>query len=380
MRAWVEVRLDLLRENAVAALRAAGGDAGLVPMVKAEAYGLGMKEVVAALRELPAPGQPWAFGVAAVAEGERLRSHGWDGRILVFSPVSPGDYQAAVRARLTLCLSEVAAVERLAAAAREAGLVLPFHLEIDTGMGRAGLDWRTAAEWGHRIASIASGVLRWEGSYTHFHSADEPDLGPADEQWERFGQALDRLPGITPRPLVHAANSGATLRRGGYGGDLVRPGIFLYGGRAGPGAEPAPVVSVRARVVLVKDVPAGSTAGYGATYRASGPERWATLSIGYGDGIARALAAGGGEVIVHGRRVPIIGRISMDMITIDVTSIAGVAVGDIATVIGADGDEWIGIDEVAERCGTISYEVLTRLGSRLPRVYLEREPGDALQG
>ncbi len=380
MRAWVEVRLDRLRENAAAAQRAAGGDAGLVPMVKAEAYGLGMKEVVAALRDLPAPAHPWAFGVAAVAEGERLRSLGWDGRILVFSPVSPGDYQAAAHAGLTLCLSEIPAVERLAAAARKVGRRLPFHVEIDTGMGRAGFDWRQAAAWGPRVASLAADVLRWEGTFTHFHSSDEPDLSATDEQWDRFRQALAQLPSIEPRPLLHVANSGAILRRGGYGCDLVRPGIYLYGGRAGPGAEPAPVVSVRARIVLVKDVPEGASAGYGATYRARGPERWATLSIGYGDGIARALSTGGGQVIVHGRRVPIIGRVSMDMITINVTSIPNVAVGDVATLIGHDGEDWIGVDEVADRCGTISYEVLTRLGTRLPRVYLEREPDDAVPG
>jgi alanine racemase len=288
-------------------------------MVKADAYGLGMREVVTALRRLPSPADPWAFGIAAVSEGERLRSEGWSGRVLVFSPIAPGEYRRAAEAGLTLCLSSVEAVGQLAEAAGAVGRQLPFHLEIDTGMGRAGLPWAQAADWGPRVVEAAENLV-WEGTYTHFHSADEPDLGPTDEQWERFQSALRALPRIEPRPLLHVANSGAILRRGGYGCDLARPGIFLYGGQAGPGAEPVPVVSVRARIALIRDVEAGSTVGYGATYRAATRERWGTLAIGYGDGIRRALARGGGEVLVHGRRVPIIGRVSMDMITIDLTS------------------------------------------------------------
>jgi alanine racemase len=348
-------------------------------MVKAEAYGLGMKEVVTALRGLPGVADPWAFGVATVSEGERLRACGWAGRVLVFSPVSAADYPAAATADLTLCLSDVAAVQALASVAGGLGKKLPFHLEIDTGMGRAGFPWREAAGWGAEVYRVASDRLRWEGTFTHFHSADEPDLGPTDEQWERFRAALAELPSFEPTPVAHVANSGAIFRRGGFGCDLARPGIYLYGGRAGPGVEPAPVVSVRARLVLVREVHPGATAGYGATYRATGREKWATLPIGYGDGIPRALAHRG-QVIVRGARVPIIGRVSMDMITIDVTSVPDAVVGDVATLIGADGDQWIGVDEFATTCGTISYEILTRLGARLPRVYLGGEQDGPFTG
>ncbi len=349
-------------------------------MVKADAYGLGVREVVTALRHLPSPADPWAFGVAAVTEGERLRADGWAGRVLVFSPVAPGEYLRAAEAELTLCLSSVEAVAAWAKAASSVGRSLPFHLEIDTGMGRAGLPWATAAEWGPRVAAAAAGHLVWEGIYTHFHSADEPDLGPTDEQWQRFQSALRVLPSIDPRPLLHVANSGAILRRGGFGCDLARPGIFLYGGRAGPGVEPAPVVSVRARIVLIREVEAGSSVGYGATSRAPGPQRWGTLSIGYGDGLPRALARGGGEVLVRGRRVPIIGRISMDMTTVDLSEVSDVRVGDVATLIGEDQGTVIYVDEVADRCGTISYEILTGLTQRLPRVYVEGEHGNVVQG
>jgi alanine racemase len=379
-RAWVEIRLDRLRQNAAAAQRAIGPAAALIPMVKADAYGLGMTAVVDALRSFPRATDPWAFGVAAVAEGERLRAHGWQGRILVFSPAPLQEYRRAAEANLTLGVSEVAAVRQLATVAAELGKRLPFHLEIDTGMGRAGLSWAAAAEWGPTVLETASSHLIWEGTYTHFHSADEPDLAPTDEQWRRFNEALTKLPRVEPKPLLHVANSAAILRRSGFGCDLARPGIYLFGGNAGPDVIPEPVASIRARVVLARWVPAGSSVGYGATYRARNSELWGTLGIGYGDGLPRALARGGGEVLVRGQRVPIIGRISMDMTTVDLTGVPAAATGDLATVVGTDGNETITVDEVASRSGTISYEILTGLTSRLPRVYLEGEPGLALPG
>lgn len=345
-------------------------DAALVPMVKAEAYGLGMPAVVSALARFPTPDQPWAFGVAAVSEGERLRSLGWSGRILVFSPVTPPDFERAAAAALTICISDLDGARRWAAAAGSLARRLPFHVEIDTGMGRAGFLWDRAAEWGPNVLAEAAGKLIWEGTYTHFHSADGPDMASADEQWERFRLAVDKLPVIEPSPLLHTSNSAGIFRRQGYGCKLARPGIYLFGGRAGPDAEPAPVVSVRARLVLIKEVEPGSTVGYGATYRATRRERWGTLAIGYGDGLPRRLAAAGGEALLRGRRTAIIGRISMDMTTIDLTDLPDAEVGDEVTLIGQNGDQRITVDEVAIRCGTISYEILTGLGTRLPRIYL----------
>lgn len=339
-------------------------------MVKADAYGLGLGPVVATLRSIPTFSGPWAFGVAAVREGEALRVHKWPGRVLVFSPLAPGEYPAAAEAGLTPCLSSLEAVEAWGEVARAAGRPLPFHVEVDTGMGRAGLPWDRAAEWSRRIVRSAGELARWEGCYTHFHSADEPDLTATDEQRERFARALAELPAEVRRALVvHSANSAAALRRGGFGDDLARPGIFLYGGGVGAEESPQPVATVRAHLVLVREVESGSTVGYGATYRASGPERWGTLSIGYGDGLPRALATGGGHALVRGRRVPIIGRISMDMTTVDLTGVPEARAGDVATLIGADGDEEITVDEVAGQAGTISYEILTGLTRRLPREY-----------
>jgi alanine racemase len=271
---------------------------------------------------------------------------------------------------LTLSLSSVEAVALWARVARGSSRRLPFHLEIDTGMGRSGFPVEELDVWAPEVAKLAAGSLRWEGCLTHFHSADEPDLRPTELQWAHFVAAARRLERfVAPARLeLHAANSAAT-RRCSFPADQVRPGIFLYGGRVGA-EPPKPVAAVRARVVLVRSVPEGSTVGYGATHRAGpGGERWATLAIGYGDGLPRVLGAAGGEALVGGRRAPIVGRISMDTTVVDVTGIPNVDVGDVATLIGRDGRDELTVDEVARRAGTISYEVLTGLTARLPRLY-----------
>ena len=220
------------------------------------------------------------------------------------------------------------------------------------------------------VAAIAAAKLSWEGTFTHFHSADEPDLTATQVQRARFEEALATLPGDLRREMiVHSSNSAAAVRCGVFGDDLARPGIFLYGGGVGGAIRPRPVVSVRARLVRVAEVDEGATAGYGATYRAAARETWGTLAIGYGDGVPRALATGGGQVLLRGRRVPIIGRISMDMVTVDLSAVPDARPGEIVTLIGRDGVGEVTVDEVAERAGTISYEILTGLGARLPREY-----------
>jgi alanine racemase len=366
-RAWVEVDLGAFARN-LQAVRDAAPGAALLPMVKADAYGLGAE----AIWRAAIPLHPWGLGVAAVCEGEALRAQGWSGRILVCPPIAPGEYARAAEARLTLALSDQEALAAWRRAAETVGERLAFHTEIDTGMGRAGFPADGAARWGREVAAAAGDLLRWEGCFTHFHSADEPDLSSADAQFERFRRAAAELPRENeggPQAVLHSANSAAALRRAGFGGALVRPGIFLYGGTAGPGTHPAPVAALRARVVRVREAKAGDTLGYGATYAATGAERWATVAIGYGDGLPRCLAASGGEAVLHGRRVPIIGRISMDVTVVNVTG-TDVSVGDVATFFGGEERGAISVDEVAGRCGTISYEILTGLGTRLPRVYL----------
>lgn len=343
----MEVDLASLLTNARSVQRAAPR-ASLLPMVKANAYGLGVIPVVKALDTV----NPWGFGVATVAEGAELRRAGVDRPILVFTPALVADREMYREHDLRAVLDEPIAA---------AGWDMPYHLEIDTGMGRAGIPWTDSAQIEQAVTPSLEGV------FTHFHSADELESSVI-EQLERFHVSLAAL---GPRPrLVHAGNSAGVFRCNGDF-DLVRPGIFLYGGRIGqelPGPEP--VVSVRATVVSVRRLEQGATVSYGAEWTAKVPTAVATLGIGYADGIPRAIQ-GRGEVLLHGKRCPIVGRVTMDMLMVDVGAVdeGRVARGDVATLIGQDKGGGVSLDEFADWGGTISYEILTGLGARLPRRY-----------
>lgn len=341
-RAWVEVDLAKLVHNARTALAAAHG-ARLLPMVKADAYGLGAVPVAKALEAL----DPWGFGVATVPEGAQLRAAGIRRPIVVFTPAQ-SELEPQFRAHdLRAVLDDPALAARWS---------LPFHLEIDTGMARAGTRWDEP----ERLAAIRSPQL--EGAFTHLHSADV-DADSVREQWSRFQQALSCL-GRRPA-LVHVANS-AGIWRLGERLDLVRPGVFLYGGSVGDHAPaPQPVATVRARVVSTRRMRAGDSASYGATWRADKDTRVATLGIGYADGIPRSVQ-GRAHVILGGRRCPVVGRVTMDMLMVEAEHDAP---GDVATLIGSDGNAAITLDEFAGWAGTISYEILTGLGPRLAREY-----------
>lgn len=370
-RAWVEVSAAALRRNLARIRAEVGSGVPVVPMVKADAYGLGMEQAVQALL----PEEPWGWGVATVEEGGELRALDPERPIVVFAPAPPGAIADGLRHRLTFAVSDVSFLERLAGEAERLGADAPFHLEIDTGMGRAGFDWRRVGEWGPKVASLVDGRVRWEGCFTHFHSADEVDDRSVTVQAERFRDAVGSLSPPEGELRLHLCNSAASLRRPDLAAGGVRPGIFLYGGRAGKGL-PAPesVVSVRARLALIRDVPPGTTVGYGATYSAEAWERWATVGIGYGDGLRRALS-NRGHALVNGRRVPIVGRISMDMTVVDISGVPDVAPGTRITFLGSDGDEEITLEEMADHVGTISYEILTGFTPRLPRIWME-EGGD----
>ena len=340
----------------------------MLPMVKADAYGVGLEEAVRAVE----PAGPWGYGVATVEEGARVRGAGSERPVLVVSPVPPGAVQAAFELGLTLSVSDLRVLEAIAETADRLGVEAAVHLDVDTGMGRSGFDWRRVAEWGPEVARLVRGRVRLEGAFTHFHSADERDPASVTLQAERFTEVVDALGAVGLRVrLVHLSNSAAALRRPELAAELVRPGMFLYGGRAGERLpEPEEVVRLRARVVLIRDATSGSTLGYGATHVAAAPERWATVGIGYGDGLPRALG-NRGAALVLGRKVPIIGRISMDLTVVDITGLADleVSVGTAVTFIGAEGEAHISLDEVAAQAGTISYEILTGLAARLPRIW-----------
>jgi len=364
-RAWIEVAPSALRANYAAIRSRVGPATAIIAMVKADGYGLGAERVARILEPL----DPFAFGVATAEEGMALRAAGFSRRIIVFGPLPPQAVDLAAANRLTATISSIDALQAWRAAAERYG-PLDFHVEIDTGMGRAGLDWRQTGDWAQAVREQLSERLQWSGVFTHFHGADAPDHTPTAVQWERFRDALAQLPVSTEDLLVHAANSAAAVRWPEYAADAVRPGIFLYGGHPAPGTDalaPEPVASVKARVVLVREVPPGSTVGYGATHVARSPERWATLAIGYGDGLPRALG-NTGVALVGGQRVPITGRISMDMTVVNVSTVSAVAPGDEVVFLGRQGVEEIRVEEMAEQVGTINYEILTGFTPRLPRV------------
>lgn len=351
-RAWVEVDLGALRRNG-AAMAARG--VPLLPMVKANAYGLGAIAVTRALEPLA----PWGYGVATIGEGLALREAGISRRIVLFTPTTGGDLRAVRDAGLTPVFGRAEEIARWAESGGGA-----WHLAIDTGMSRTGVRW-------DEIESVRDAVEACppEGAFSHFHSPERDD-GSAREQERRFEQAVSRLP-ARPR-LLHLENSAALSRVTRSRWDLARPGMFLYGVGSGPGVlvEPEPVVQLRAPVVDLRTLRAGDSVSYGATYRAESPRRIATLAIGYADGYRRALG-NRGVVLLHGRRVPVVGLVTMDMTMIDVTGVE-CALGDVATLIGTEGEERHGLDVVARLADVSPYEVLTGLGARLERVYVER--------
>jgi alanine racemase len=366
-RAWIDVRADALIDNAQAVQASVGAGARLMPMVKADAYGLGVEPAVRALETL----DPWGYGVATAEEGVELRALGVTRPVVVVSPLPPLAVEAAVNAGLQVGVSNEEGLSRLVEAANRTGREVTVHVEIDTGIGRAGFDWRRVDEWAPAVADAVEGPISWVGCYTHLHSADE---GPetVHEQWTRLQAALDSL--VVPEGvMVHVLNSAGALRLPAHACAVVRPGIFLYGGQAGADlSEPQAVASLRARVVHLREAEPLDTVGYGATYSAEGPEQWATLSIGYGDGLPRGLG-NRGHALLSGRKAPIIGRISMDVTVVNITDIPGVSVGDMATFIGWDGDERITVDEVAAQVDSISYEVLTGFTPRLPRIWTSHD-------
>jgi alanine racemase len=350
-RAWVEIDLGALVRNGQRFARAAG--VPLLPMVKADGYGLGAVRVAHALLKL----DPWGFGVATVEEGEELRRAGIEHPILVFSPLLPSQFDAVRRARLRPVLGERDAIQRWIGSDR------PWHLAIDTGMSRAGVSWRDVLSIRDLVATHPP-----EGACTHFHSAQLPN-GSRQEQERRFGDAVAKLP-LQP-PMLHTDNSAAIEHRAPSPYTLARPGIFLYGVGSGhdAGIEPEPVVAMRARIVEMRVVQEGDTVSYDASWRAPRAGRIATVSVGYADGYRRVLG-NRAHVLLRGVRVPVVGTVTMDMTMIDVTD-QKCALGDVVTFLGRDGDATLTVAEVAEAGDLSPYELLTGLRSRIVRVYVE---------
>jgi alanine racemase len=362
-RAWLDVDLDAVRHNA-AQLRARAG-VPLLVMVKANSYGVGAEAVCRALgvpfSRGPVHGggeAPWGVGIASLDEAAALRDAGCTGRIVCATPLLASDLP---RARALAVRPTLHRADDIGAWHAQGGG--PWHLAIDTGMARAGVRWDAAAGLREAIRLTPP-----EGVLTHFHSADE-SLASRDEQDARFDEAVATLRDVLPADvLFHRDNSGGIASRmSGSPGQLARPGIALYAGMFAGALALRQVVHLRARVVDLRELRAGESVSYGATWHASRPSRIATLAVGYADGYRRHLS-NAGQVLLGGHRCPVVGRVTMDMTMVDVTDVP-CAVGDVATLIGRDGDLELSTEVVATLGGVSPYELLVGLTLRVPAVY-----------
>jgi len=369
-RVKAEIDLDALQHNLRVIRQRAGPGVRVMLVVKADAYGHGARAVANHALRCGVE----SLGVGTSAEALELRSDGVRAPILVLGTIIDDEARDCLRHRVQIALHSSDRRARIQELASELGVRAQVHHNVDTGMGRLGVLPGRALDLLREIRSSSS--LELCGVMTHVSAAEGALADSTREQARSFEGVLHtaRAEQLL-RGSIHMANSAAlfTSLRPLY--DTVRPGISAYGilNPDLPGSgELRPVLSLRTQIVFLKDVPAGTPIGYSSTWRAERPTRIATLPVGYHDGVPWRLS-NCGEVLVRGRRAPIVGRVTMDYITVEVGHIPGAAVGDTATLIGSDGHETISVEEVAQKAGTISYEITCSVGRRVQRLYLGGE-------
>jgi alanine racemase len=361
----VEVDLEVLARN-YAAICSHVAPARVMPILKANAYGHGQLAVARKLERIGAP----CLGVAYLEEGLRLRQHGIRMPVLVMGGIVGSQLPRFLAHDLTITASSVDKLNAIEACAAQLGRRARVHLKIDTGMERIGVHWYSAEPL--LMAAARARHVNVEGVFTHFANADEPEPDRARLQLERFHEALRFYERHSlPVPLRHAANSGAILQLPESHLDMVRPGVLSYG--VSPSSELAltipvePVLSWYTRVVFFKVVMAGNPVSYGSTWAPTHQTRVITLPVGYGDGYMRAMS-GRARVLVGGRNLPVVGRICMDQVMVDIDQ-GSAFNGDDVVLIGRSGESEIRVEELARWAGTIPHEVLTNINTRVPRLY-----------
>jgi alanine racemase len=366
-RAWVEIDLPAIDRNVGRIKQALPPQVRYVAVVKANAYGHGMPEVATRLLQAGVD----CFAVANVAEAAILREVGHDADILLLSPTLPGELPRALALGLDFTLNSLEEAQALAAAVAKSGLKARVHVKVDTGMGRAGVWHEQAAEL---FAFVQAAGFEWRGVFTHFSDADS-DAAYTTNQRTIFLKLLERIPAAVRSGLmIHADNSaGLESFSASAPFNAVRVGLMQYGLPPSSGSflaslRPEPVLSFHARVVLVKDLPAGTAVSYNRTKTLSRPTRVAIVAVGYGDGVPTA-ASNRGSFLVRGQRCPILGRVTMDQTIVDVTEVPSVVVGDIATILGAQGADRITVAEFCAWSDCIPWEALCTLTQRVQRVY-----------
>lgn len=373
-RVWATVDLDCIADNIRSIknnIRTSenGKSAGIIAAVKADAYGHGMIPVARAIEPYVA-----GYGVATADEALMLRRHGLDKPILLLSTPNRRRFSELVAADVRVALYTLSHARALSETAVSQGRTAVIHIAVDTGMSRIGLS--PSAENADLVKAISElPALEVEGIFTHLAKADYLDKSFTMKQADAFAAFLAMLSERQVKiPYQHISNSAGIHDLPEFGFDLVRAGISIYGmypsdevGRDSIRLQP--VLRLYSEITYVKTIPAGTPVGYGSTYVAGSSRSIATIPIGYGDGYPRSLS-NRGYVLIHGQRAPIVGRICMDQMMVDVSEITA-AEGDVVTLIGRDGDEVIEVETLADLCDGFHYEIICGLGKRIPRVYLQ---------
>lgn len=366
--AWVDIDLDALKHNISSVKALIGEERKICLVVKADAYGHGSVEVSRAAVEAGV----WMLGVATLHEAIELRRAGISAPMLVLSPSLKSEIEELVVHGLRPSVSSLDFARSLSGTSRRVSRTTPFHVEVDTGMGRTGLDYDSAYATLKEMATLPALCL--EGVYTHFPDADNPEPAFARSQVESFRALITQLKqaGVSVE-LVHAANSAGIANIPESLLNMVRPGLLVYGlrpgGVAGDDIDVRPVMSFRSCIVQLRRVSKGSYISYSRTYRAEKDSLIGVVPVGYGHGYSWTLS-NTGEMLVRGQRAPIVGRVTMDLTMLDVTHIDGVSEGDEVVLFGRQGGQEIPVEEVAKKAGTVSYEILCSIGKRVVRKFI----------
>ena len=370
---WAEIDLDALSHNFRLIRDRVGKEVKVLAAIKADAYGHGAVECA---RRLAAEGVDW-FGVALPEEGIELREAGNTKPILCLGGFWKGQESACLQQRLTPVVYRLDMIQAFDRAAKDAGVVADVHLKVDTGMGRLGIKCDEVSKFLEALKKFEN--IRLDGLMTHLAAADDPAHEDfTQQQLKSFQVAVKsfREHGFSPT-FIHAANSAAVFSFPDARGDIVRPGGTLYGFTRdvlSPQIEAPsfrPVMSLYARIMLLKQVSKGQRLGYGCTFQTTRDSLIATIPIGYADGYRRALS-NRGRVIVRGRFAPVVGRVSMDLTLIDLTDVPDVRLNDPVILLGRDGQLSITAEEIARTIGSLSYEITCGISSRVPRIYSNR--------
>lgn len=366
--AWSEIDVSALKRNVKRTQQVIGPRVDILFIVKADGYGHGAPHVAKAATQAGVQ----MLGVATLHEGMELRNAGLRTPIVILSPSLAVEIDEILEYNLTPTVSDMDFAEALAARAAQSSRTAKVHVDIDTGMTRGGVNEEDACEFLTALSKLDG--LMTEGVYTHFPGTYREDGEFAERQVKAFQNIIDVLgrKGVV-FPLRHAANSAAVTQYPASHINMVRPGGMIYGmfpreDINGIGFEA--VMSFKSRVVNVKQIRKGKTVSYGRTYHSERDAKVAAVAAGYGHGLSR-LMSNNGDLLVRGVRAPIVGMVTMDVTMIDVSHIPQVNVGDEVIIFGKQGSEEISVYEVADRCGTISYEITCGIGKRVPRVYVE---------